>query len=484
MGSNQLSGGCHPVPRTFLTCSPQVDTDTRPAALGPPFTGHFRVTLDTPRGLSNLLHPGTKPGTGALALQANGVSPHPSNLDLRKTIYHSTSRFSKPVSSAEAAKIAANGAEPPPKLQTFSCETCGTDCSRTRYHSLKDGDFTICPSCFVSGRFPSTMFSGDFVRLDEEVFKHASKGGGSEWSDQETLLLLEGVEMFDDDWQAVAEHVGTRSKEQCIGKFLQLPIEDPYLTSDPAVDLGPLRYQAGINGLPFEGAENPVMSVVTFLASAVGPAVAAAAAQSALGELSQGLKRKREDEVKGDSKVQNGLATGEGDESEVKTEAIVVDGETPRPETNGETSGDVPSRSSVQRAASIALGSAAAKASTLARHEDARISQLVSRLVAAQVRKVELKLTMFERMESMLENERRSVELGRQALFRDKISVQRQLDQVEGLLRRAKEAPSGVSEREVKEVRDGMGGSTAESVNEVKSGFEVPIREEASVAQL
>lgn len=31
------------------------------------------------------------------------------------------------------------------------------------------------------------------------------------WSQQETLLLLEGLEMFGDDWTEVADHVGTKS---------------------------------------------------------------------------------------------------------------------------------------------------------------------------------------------------------------------------------------------------------------------------------
>ncbi|ORY35631.1 hypothetical protein BCR39DRAFT_511220 [Naematelia encephala] len=483
----------------------QVDPDTRPAALGPPFTGHFRVTLDTPRGLSNLLHPGTKPNTGSLALQAqtNGVSPHPTNLDLRKTIYHSTSRSTKPVTSTEASKIAANGAaaDGPTKPPNYSCETCATDCTRVRYHSMKDGEYTICPTCFVSGRFPSTMFSGDFVRLDEEAFKH-SAGGSADWSEQETLLLLEGVEMYDDDWQAVADHVGTRSKEQCIGKFLQLPIEDPYLTSDPAADLGPLRYQAGMNGLPFEGTENPVMSVVTFLASAVGPAVAAAAAQGALGELGKGLKRKRtegnEDTTEDVKKpeVEEDVTMGEGDQ-----EVAAGEGDETI-ETNGDSTETIqaPSRSAVERAASIALGAAAAKATTLARHEDARISQLVSRLVAAQVRKVELKLAMFERMENMLEEERMKVERGRQQLFKDKVALGKQLENVEGLLKAAK---NGV-DAGVKAAKDGLiigdgntegtgtgtgtgtGAVTAERVSEVtgQSGVQVPPRDEAQLAQL
>lgn len=513
----------------------QVDPDTRPAALGPPFTGHFRVTLDTPRGLSNLLHAGTKPNTGALALQAqsqaNGSSttPHPSNLDIRKTIYHSTSRSTKPVTSEEATKLAessaTNGDAPAPKI--FACETCGTDCTRTRYHSLKDGEYTICPSCFVSGRFPSTMYSGEFVRMDEETFKHASSGAGAEWSDQETLLLLEGVEMYDDDWKHVADHVGTRSKEQCIAKFLQLPIEDSYLTADPAAELGPLRYQAGMNGLPFEGSDNPVMSVVAFLASAVGPAVAAAAAQSALGELSEGLKRKRGNEVSGGKKqkTEDG-ESGENGVVDVKeeSESMAVDSEEEKGEgdgqadaaaqdtTNSTSDPTAPTKSSVEGAAAIALGSAAAKASSLARHEDARLSVLVSNLVAAQVKKVELKLKMFERLEEMLENEKRNVERGRQVLFKEKIAVAKQLGKVEEMIKRAKEpsqvqnqsqnpgqgqsqgqtqasgqGQGGVSIAEVAEVREGLRGTTtASQVREVtgKEGIEIPQRGESQVQQL
>ncbi|WVQ81902.1 hypothetical protein IAT38_004029 [Cryptococcus sp. DSM 104549] len=488
----------------------QVDPDTRPAALGPPFTGHFRVTLDTPKGLSNLVHPGSRPNTGALASQANGITPHPSNLDLRKTIYNSSSRSSKPVSADDAAKIAAaNGTSSAPKPQAFSCETCGADCTATRYHSLKDGEYTVCPTCFVSGRFPSTMFSGDFVRLDEQAFKHASAGAGAEWSDQETLLLLEGVEMYDDDWQAVAEHVVTRSKEQCIAKFLQLPIEDPYLTQDPAADLGPLRYQAGLNGLPFEGSENPVMSVVAFLASQVGPAVAAAAAQSALGELAKGLKRKRGEEegAEGEKEKEAGVEGEAGEkDKEGESEAMVVDGETPAAPTEPAptdpsaaalattsipqpTDPSVPAPSDLSRAATLALSSAAAKASALATHEDRRISGLVSRLVSAQTKKVELKLGMFERLEELLEGEKRNIELARQNLFRDRVTVGKQLRQVEEMIRRAKE--SGVQgqqgeelSKEAEGLRKELSGETvAGQVKEVEGGApEVPAAGEGDVA--
>uniref|UniRef100_A0A8C8HWF0 SWI/SNF related, matrix associated, actin dependent regulator of chromatin, subfamily c, member 2 n=1 Tax=Oncorhynchus tshawytscha TaxID=74940 RepID=A0A8C8HWF0_ONCTS len=103
-----------------------------------------------------------------------------------------------------------------------------------------------------------------------------------DWTEQETLLLLEGLEMYKDDWNKVSEHVGSRTQDECILHFLRLPIEDPYL-EDTSSSLGPLAYQP----VPFSQAGNPVMSTVAFLASVVDPRVASAAAKSALEEFSR-----------------------------------------------------------------------------------------------------------------------------------------------------------------------------------------------------
>ncbi|XP_033995249.1 SWI/SNF complex subunit SMARCC2 isoform X2 [Trematomus bernacchii] len=103
-----------------------------------------------------------------------------------------------------------------------------------------------------------------------------------EWTEQETLLLLEGLEMFKDDWNKVSEHVGSRTQDECILHFLRLPIEDPYLEENSS-SLGPLAFQP----VPFSQAGNPVMSSVAFLASVVDPRVASAAAKSALEEFSR-----------------------------------------------------------------------------------------------------------------------------------------------------------------------------------------------------
>merc|ERR1712037_827209 len=106
-----------------------------------------------------------------------------------------------------------------------------------------------------------------------------------DWTQQETLLLLEALEMFKDDWNKVCEHVGSRTQDECILHFLRLPIEDPYLEDGDgaASALGPLAYQP----IPFSASGNPIMSTVAFLASVVDPRVAASAAKAAMEEFAK-----------------------------------------------------------------------------------------------------------------------------------------------------------------------------------------------------
>ncbi|KAF2358671.1 SMARCC C-terminal [Trinorchestia longiramus] len=103
-----------------------------------------------------------------------------------------------------------------------------------------------------------------------------------DWTEKETVLLLEALELYKDDWNKVCEHVGSRTQDECILHFLRLPIEDPYLEDAGEADsvMGPLQHQP----IPFSRAGNPIMSTVAFLASVVDPRIAAAAASAAMTE--------------------------------------------------------------------------------------------------------------------------------------------------------------------------------------------------------
>ncbi|CAB1350640.1 unnamed protein product [Coregonus sp. 'balchen'] len=284
------------------------------------------------------------------------------------------------------------------------------------------------------------------LRTDLYTRKHPKSKGtssGRDWTEQETLLLLEALEVYRDDWNKVSEHVGSRTQDECILHFLRLPIEDPYL-EDSASSLGPLAYQP----VPFSQSENPVMSTVAFLASVVDPRVAAAAAKAALdamdgenmesdsdsqqplqadgqkvpepsrGERAEGERVKREntettvteerdgergEENKTDQGEEEELVGGGRDEGRRRAELEFVDG-------------------TVVKAAAAALASAATKAKHLSAVEERKIKSLVALLVETQMKKLEIKLRHFEELETIMDREKEALEQQRQQLLSERQS--------------------------------------------------------------
>uniref|UniRef100_A0A8C2L4F7 SWI/SNF related, matrix associated, actin dependent regulator of chromatin, subfamily c, member 2 n=1 Tax=Cyprinus carpio TaxID=7962 RepID=A0A8C2L4F7_CYPCA len=266
-----------------------------------------------------------------------------------------------------------------------------------------------------------------------------------EWTDQETLLLLEGLEMYKDDWNKVSEHVGSRTQDECILHFLRLPIEDPYL-EDSSSSLGPLAHQP----IPFSQAGNPVMSTVAFLASVVDPRVASAAAKSALEEFSRMKEevpaalveahvRRVEEAARASGRPDplyglegSGIAGTVLEDSDKPS-----DGEKEKErkegseegQRDGESEGE--KKAKVERdvgegnlatAAASALAAAAVKAKHLAAVEERKIKSLVALLVETQMKKLEIKLRHFEELETIMDREREALEYQRQQLLADRQS--------------------------------------------------------------
>ncbi|KAG8778090.1 hypothetical protein FRC12_025190 [Ceratobasidium sp. 428] len=431
----------------------QVDPETRPANLVPPFTGHFRVTVDAPRGLQPQ-HPGHRP---PLPLQPNNAASSasgPASLELRKSIYMTTpkSTTGRALTPTQAAQLAQQADPPAPNLRiSYTCDTCGADCTQLRYHSLTRKNFELCASCYTDARFPSSMLSGDFVRLTADSVVHGA-GNDVPWSDQETLRLLEAIEMHDDDWGAVADQVGTRTREQCIQHFLQLPIEDPYL-DDGSVglagrvgsegSLGPLRYAR----MPFDQAENPVMSVVAFLASAVGPGVAAAASGRAIEEMKKQVEKGAEKEKKKEKEKELQADDDNEKSPEKDAEKDKTDGspkEDIKPDVQQQekdksmdvdTSPTSPkggaSASQTAHLASIALSTSAATASHISATSLASIQSLTAQLLQTQVAKLDLKLAAFSKLEELVAAERESVRREKREVAKEKRDVGREKREVE-----------------------------------------------------
>ena len=54
-------------------------------------------------------------------------------------------------------------------------------------------------------------------KLTRPCFVRMQATGENVWTDQDTLLLLEGLELYGDNWAEVADHVGTKSQVGLLG---------------------------------------------------------------------------------------------------------------------------------------------------------------------------------------------------------------------------------------------------------------------------
>lgn len=425
----------------------QVDADARPSNVGPPFTGHFRVIADTPRGLQPW-NPATDPivtqgkpltDTEAKAKAAGKIER---NLEIGRNAYEPNGKEVTPkiVDKQSNGEPTTNGTAETAKaldgltksqVDKVNCYSCGVDCTRVYYHngktapgatSVSKAKYDVCPNCYLELRLPSNQDSSLYVKIENPSYSKYPDGDAP-WSDSELLLLLEGLEKFDDSWQEIADYVGTRTREECVVKFLQLEIEDKYIDTEPTVNgstgLGLLGTAGG--HVPFNQADNPVMSVVGFLANITDPAVAAAAAGKSVDAMKRSMRQKLDKDygaTESESKEKNGDAM----EIDIRHESTTTTTTTTTSSTT---------------LATASLGATAARAAALATHEEREMTRLVSAVVNTTLQKLDLKLQQFNEMEAIIQAERRELERGRQQLFLDRLTFKRRVRDVQEGLRMA-----------------------------------------------
>lgn len=220
----------------------QIDPRTKPSLVGPQYTGHFQITLDTPKGLTPLVPEELE----VVSKKTSTAVPtsEPKQVETPKIKEEDEDNLVIPLNLEITSNIfEESGSKSAVSSIQYFCNETSNDISNIRYHNLKSkgvtgnfGPLEISKDVFEQGLFPLNFTSSDFVKL-EKSFKN------TEWSQQEVLLLLEGIEMYatvdsnplslfinsNGQWDRISEHVALKSREECLVKFLQLPIEDKYL---------------------------------------------------------------------------------------------------------------------------------------------------------------------------------------------------------------------------------------------------------------
>lgn len=334
------------------------------------------------------------------------------------------------------------------RLSDNHCNYCSRPLPTVYYQSLKEVDIMLCSDCFHEGRYVTGHSSLDFTRVDST--KDYADLDGESWTDQETYLLLEAMEIYNENWNEIAEYVGTKSKAQCILHFLRLPVEDGLLENIEVPSVSSNQSNGDVHGrshaksnggsagvyqeeadfesrFPFANSGNPVMALVAFLASAVGPRVAAACAHASLAALSEdnGSESLLQKEGSGHSNRMTSESLhgrDSGHQGEIANSVHQKDNNSATPSSRDQIeAGTAPlSADKVKAAAKAGLAAAATKAKLFADHEEREIQRLSANIINHQLKRLELKLKQFAEVETFLMKECEQVERTRQRLFAER----------------------------------------------------------------
>ncbi|CAL4889446.1 unnamed protein product [Urochloa decumbens] len=282
-----------------------------------------------------------------------------------------------------------SGAAAPRKLCKL-CTGCRSVCGLAYYYCEK-ADTSLCARCFVCNKYRPGLTAADFKRV--EITEDAK----SDWTDKETLHLLEAVLHYGEDWKKVSEYVGSRSEKDCIARFIRLPFGEQFMgpkedrmgfdNDDDITDEPGAHVSKRLRLTPLADASNPIMAQVAFLSAIVGSDAASAAAQAA---------------ISAQSRVD--LNDGEIDSSINSTM------EEESSHINGLTVNDLHKEAATNAQAEL-------------EKERNNIEQSLSDIVDVQMKEIQDKICRFEHKEMQMEKERQQLRCLRDLLFADQLRI-------------------------------------------------------------
>jgi len=342
-------------------------------------------------------------------------------------------------------RINTSGGPPPkkrPQLDLLSsCSFSGGGLG-TSYYRWKPNPDVVASAAVVGAGNIMNLDKGDFDHeLNTESKEAKAKAAEvSDWTEKDTERLIEALNIYNDDWNEIAQHTG-KSVEECVKRFVELPLDDAEIKLNH--DIHPDKVSVFADG------SNPIMRQAAFIASLVNPDVAAVAAKASL----QYMRKKEGFEnplsiVTPDFEVGKEVFTkyGEGTITEVREHDVLLkldygiaainktDCErTYKVDENEKIEGE----DDIEKLRSVAagsLGASATNAAKLAGKKEKSLQEMLRKLLFLEMEKIRVKTKQLEDLWSLLEKERSDIQLTRQFLLKERIELTQHLLKVQRLL--------------------------------------------------
>ncbi|KDP36743.1 hypothetical protein JCGZ_08034 [Jatropha curcas] len=293
----------------------------------------------------------------------------------------------------------------PPKRDSSKrlCSGCQSVCTIACFVCDKY-DLTLCARCYVRGNYRVGVSCSDFrrVEISEEI--------RTEWTEKETLQLLEAVTHYGDEWKKVALHVPGRSEKDCVTHFLKLPFGEEFSgyaeLGEPCSKYDQIKScsnsDCGSESIgsssackrmrltPLADASNPIMSQAAFLSALAGTEVAEAAARAAVTALTE---------------IEYGASKGNIESLSRNTRQQVAG-----VAANGDTNLN-------------ALEGASLDANSLPENEEVDAEKAISKIIEVQMKEIQDKIVHFEELDLLMEKEWQQLEQIKNLLFVDQLAL-------------------------------------------------------------
>ncbi|XWS24632.1 hypothetical protein CRYUN_Cryun28dG0119300 [Craigia yunnanensis] len=288
------------------------------------------------------------------------------------------------IKSADAPSLESpSSAAPTSKNSSTSrrfCGACKSLCTIACFVCDKY-DSTLCARCYVRGNFRVGLSNADFRRV--EITDEAK----ADWSEKETLLLLEALMHYGDDWKKVAQHVGGRTDKECVAHFIKLPFGEEFL-GDPYEAESGFETNKRMRLTPLADASNPIMAQAAFLSALAGGEIAEAAARAAVTTLSG---------------VDDTTASKGGRGSLARNTRRDIS-------SNGDTD-----LNAVERTY--------ADVNSVLEKEERDIERAITGITEVQMKEIQDKIVEFEELDLVMEKERQQLEDMKNLLFIDQLNL-------------------------------------------------------------
>ncbi|RCK55012.1 SWI/SNF complex subunit SWI3 [Candida viswanathii] len=257
------------------------------------------------------------------------------------------------------------------------------------------------------------------------------------WTTEEYNSLVNAVKTFKNDWYKIANAVGSnKTPQQCILKFLQLPLEDKFNPIKDG-DTGSINLLKYAPNYPVSSLDNPVLSNLAFMTKLVDRNVAKAASEAARKAMDECIENKVDQVYNANKDSKPEAANGSADREATAEDAIAT------------TFGIIGGRSHL-----------------FSSFEEREMHKISSSIVNHEISKIETKLSKVEELEKIYERERQHLAKQQEELFIDRIALTKS---TVGVIKKLEEA--------ITLVEGGNKDAVANLINDAKSLLYKPTRQ-------